>query len=324
MTRVVILDDYQSVAASAADWRSDELGLELDFRHGVLRGDALLHALDGAEVVVAMRERTAFDAGLLAQLPALRLLVTTGMTNAAIDLEAAERLGIVVCGTRGLTSAAVEHTWALILALVRNLVAEDGALRAGKWQSTIGLGLRGRTLGILGLGRYGGEVASIGRAFGMQVLAWSANLTDEAAAERGATRVGKRELFARSDVVSVHYRLSARSTGIVGAEEIAAMRPTAYLVNTARGELVDTGALVTALESGLIAGAGIDVFAHEPICADEPLLRAPRTVLTPHLGYVTDDNYSFFYTDAVKAIAAFLAGAPIRRLSGDSTPRRHP
>lgn len=318
--RVAVLDDYQGVASSIVDWRAGELDLEVVTFTRPLAGPELRDALSDFDIVVAMRERTGFPGTVLESLPRLRLLVTTGMANSAIDLDAARDLGITVCGTRGLTSAAVELTWALILALVRHVPYEDTRLRAGYWQSTVGMSLQSKTLGIVGLGRYGREVAVIGRALGMDVIAWSQNLASESAAEIGVRAVSKDELFRTADVVSVHYRLSARSRHVIGRDELARMKPSAYLVNTSRGEIVDEAALIDALEDERIAGAALDVFDIEPVSADAPILAAPRTVLSPHLGYVTRENLSFFYTDAVKDIAAFLAGEPVRVLVDGSRP----
>jgi phosphoglycerate dehydrogenase-like enzyme len=280
-------------------------------------------ALAGAPVVVAMRERTAFDAERLERLTDLRLLVTTGMGNAAIDLDAAAANGIVVCGTGGRARHTVELTWGLILALLRSIPAEDARVRAGGWQHTIGTELDGATLGLVGLGRLGSAVVPVARAFGMDVIAWSQNLHAARAAEAGAEAVAKEELFRRADVVSVHYKLSPRSAGIVGAAEIGAMKPSAYLVNTSRGPLVDTTALLRALHDDAIAGAALDVYDREPLPPDDPLRAAPRTVLTPHLGYVTRENYRVFFSDVVEDIEAWLDGRVERRLTpephGDST-----
>jgi len=313
--RIAILDDYQSVALASADWSS--LGAsEVTPFHGHIADTAdLVAALRPFDVVVAMRERTAFTAERLRLLPSLRLLVTTGMANASIDLAAAGSLGVTVCGTSGSAGATCELTWALILALVRHIPAEDRRMRAGGWQETIGLGLRGRTLGVVGLGRQGRAVASIGQAFGMRVVAWSVNMGASSGLD-GVVAVTKRELFEGSDVVTVHYKLGPRSVGLVGAAELALMKPTAYLVNTSRGPIVDSDALLTALNAGTIAGAALDVYDDEPLPAGHALRSAPRTVLTPHLGYVTDDGYRVFYGEAVEDIAAFAAGSPVRVLAG--------
>jgi phosphoglycerate dehydrogenase-like enzyme len=311
--RIVLLDDYQGVALDYGGWdRVPEEWQVVALEHHIEEPDELAEALSGAEIVIAMRERTPFPAAILDRLPDLRLLITTGMANVAIDVAAARRNGVVVCGTGIKAAPTAELTWGLILTLLRKIHAEDASMRRGGWQTTIGGDLEGATLGLVGLGRLGARVAGIGRAFGMEVLAWSQNLDPAAARAAGAEPVEKLALFERADVVSVHYRLSERSRGLVGAAEIGAMKPSAYLVNTSRGPLVDTGALLAALESGAIAGAGIDVYDTEPLPADHPLRSAPRTVLTPHLGYVTEDTYDTFFRDAVEDVLAYLDGAPVR------------
>lgn len=310
--RIVVLDDYQQVASSYADW--DSLGAEVTFVDRHLEGAELVAALEPAEVIVAMRERTPMDAALLAQLPALRLIVTTGRRNASIDLAAARERGIPVSGTGSIATSTVEHTWAMILSAVRHIPAEDRSVREGGWQTTVGTGLAGSTLGVLGLGRLGSRVAAIGQAFGMDVVAWSQNLDPEHARSLGVRPVSKHELMSGSDVITIHLVSSARTRHVVGAAEIAAMRPTAYLVNSSRGPLVDTAALLDALHGGRIAGAALDVYDTEPLPPDDPLRNAPRTVLTPHLGYVTNDGYEVFFREVVEDIAAWQAGAPIRVL----------
>jgi phosphoglycerate dehydrogenase-like enzyme len=314
--RCAILDDYQGAAARMADWSSLDVELVVLREHLSSQGE-LVAAIGDCEIVVAMRERTAFGAEVLARLPALRLLVTSGMRNAAIDLGAATRHGITVCGTASASEPPVELTWALILGLARGLSTETTAVRdGGPWQSTVGTDLYGAQLGLLGLGKIGSRVARIGQAFGMQVVAWSANLTDERAAEAGVERAPSLDsLLETSDVVSVHLVLSERTRGLLGAAELARMRPTAYLVNTSRAAIVDQQALVEALHAGRIAGAGLDVFETEPLPADDPLRTVPGVLATPHLGYVTARNYRTYFREAVEDIAAYLAGAPIRRLT---------
>lgn len=312
--RIVVLDDYQGVAERYAPWQ--ELGADVVFLTRPISDDGeLITVLDGAQVVVAMRERTPFTAARLASLPSLRLLVTTGRSNSAIDLGAARARGIIVCGTESPSSATPELTWGLILAVLRHIPQEHAAVRAGQWQSTIGGDLDGQVLGVVGLGRLGSKVARIGAAFGMDVIGWSQNLDSERAAAAGARAVSKRELFSSADVVTVHYKLSDRSRGIVGKDELGAMKPTAVVINTSRGPLVDTDALVAALHAGTIGGAGIDVFDQEPLPVGHPLRSAPRTVLTPHLGYVTEGTYRVFYPQAVEAIAAWVEGSPVRQLA---------
>lgn len=315
MKRIVLLDDYQGVALDYGGWDRvpDEWQLVALEQH-IDDADELVEALSDAEIVVAMRERTPFPAAILERLPDLKLLITTGMGNLAIDIEAAAANGIVVCGTGIKGPPTAELSWGLILSLLRSIPTEDAVMREGGWQTTIGGDLDGATLGLVGLGRLGRKMATIGKAFGMEVLAWSQNLNAQAARDAGAEPVEKLELFERADVISVHYKLSERSRGLVGAAEIGAMKPSAYLVNTSRGPLVDTDALLAALESGAIAGAGLDVYDTEPLPADHPLRRAPRTVLTPHLGYVTEDTYATFFSDAVEDVLAYLEGAPVRVL----------
>jgi phosphoglycerate dehydrogenase-like enzyme len=311
--RVAVLDDYQDVALRSADWSRLDGRAEVHVQHEHVADEAeLVAALRDFEVVVAMRERTPFPRRVLDQLPQLRLLITTGPSNAAFDLEAARNNGVVVCGTGGAYPAPAELTWALIHALTRHIVEEDVALREGRWQTTLGTELSGRTLGIVGLGRLGRRVARVAHAFDMEVVAWSANLTREQAEEGGARLVGKDELFESSDIVTVHLQLSDRTEGLIGARELGLMRPTAYLVNTSRGPIVDESALVDALRSGSIAGAGLDVFDQEPLPADHPLRTAPHTVLTPHIGYVARDLYAIFYRDVVDDIDSWLSGTPVR------------
>ena len=309
--RIVVLDDYQQVAGEFADWSG--LDAEVEFiSRPIVDDDDLVKVLHGAEVVVAMRERTAFTAGRLERLPDLRLLVTTGRVNASIDVEAARSQGIVVCGTESTTSATPELTWGLILSVLRSIPAEDAAVRGGGWQSTVGGDLDGHRLGVVGLGRLGTKVARVGAAFGMEVVAWSQNLDAERADGLGVRAVSKDELFSTADVVSIHYKLSERSRGLVGAAELEAMKSGSILVNTSRAGLVDTDALITVLEAGGIRGAGLDVHDEEPLPVDHRLRSTPRTVLTPHLGYVTEDTYRSFFTQAVEDIAAWISGEPIR------------
>lgn len=316
--RLAILDDYQDVAHGFADWSSLEAdGVKVtSYREPFASQDGLVSALAGVTIIIAMRERTAFPREVLEKLPALQLLVTTGMANASIDVEAAAELGLTVCGTPGSPTAAPELTWALLLALARNIPAEDASLRSGAWQNTVGFELAGKTLGVVGLGKIGRRIAAYGQAFGMEVVAWSQNLTDEAAAGAGVRKVSKEELFRTSDVATLHLRLSPRSEGIVGEPELRLLGPDGVLVNTARGPLVDQDALVRALSEGWIAGAAVDVFDHEPLPAGHPLLSAPNTVLSPHLGYVTRESYREFYGGALENVKAWLAGSPVRVISG--------
>jgi phosphoglycerate dehydrogenase-like enzyme len=314
--QVAVLDDYQMAARGYADWDSLGEAADVTFFHDHIVNDGVLRdLLHDFEAIVAMRERTPFTAKRLASLPQLRLLVTTGMGNASIDMAAAREQGITVCGTRALASPTAELAWGLIIALTRHVLEEDQRLREGGWQSTIGPELAGRTLGLIGLGRLGSRMARIAAAFEMDVVAWSQNLTEEAATEAGAVLVAKDELLARADVVSIHTRLSDRTRGLIGAREHALMKPTAVLVNTSRGPIVDEDALLAALRGGTIAGAALDVYAVEPLPKDHPLRESPRTLLTPHLGYVSDGNYDVFYGDAVEDIAAWMRDEPLRVLN---------
>lgn len=315
--RCAVLDDFQNAALTSADWSAVQDRVEVvRFREHLADEDELARVLADFDIVVTLRERVPFPASLLGRLPRLKLLVASGMRNSAIDHEAAERAGVTVCGTASSSTPPVELTWALLLGLARNLVTENGALRTGgPWQSTVGADLHGRRLGLLGLGNIGGRVARVGLAFGMRVTAWSRNLTQERAAEVGAERAASlEELLRTSDFVSLHLKLGERTRGLLGAAELALLKPTAYLINTSRAGLVDQDALLAALREGRIAGAGVDVFDTEPLPADHPMRTAPRVLATPHLGYVSEANYATYYGQAVEDIEAFLAGSPIRRL----------
>lgn len=315
MARVAILDDYQNVALTMADWSALPAGTEVvAFPDHLADPAAVAARLADFEIVVAMRERTPFPRRLFERVPRLRLLVTTGMRNASIDIGAAEERGVVVSGTAGLPYPTAELTWGLILALSRRIPAEDRATREGHWQVSLGLGLNGKTLGVIGLGSLGSRVARIGKAFDMHVLAWSQNLTAARAAAVGATLATRDELLARSDVVTIHLVLSARTRGLIGPKELASMKRTAHLINTSRGPIVDESALVRALRDGTIAGAGLDVYDEEPLPLDHPLRRLPNTVITPHLGYVTEETYRVFYGQALEDVQAYLRGEPIRVL----------
>ncbi|MFJ3665246.1 D-2-hydroxyacid dehydrogenase family protein [Streptomyces sp. NPDC090106] len=312
--RCAVLDDFQNVAAGCADWPPD---VELvPFREHIADEDELARALADFDIVVTLRERVPFPAALLARLPRLKLLIASGMRNGAIDHTAAEAHGITVCGTASSPTPPVELTWALLLGLARGVVQENNALRAdGPWQSTVGADLHGRALGLLGLGRIGARVARVGLAFGMRVTAWSHNLTPERAAEEGVERAaGLEDLLRESDFVSVHLALGDRTRGLLGAAELALLKPTAYLVNTSRAAIVDQEALLAVVREGRIAGAGVDVFDREPLPAGHPLRTAPRLLATPHLGYVSEANYRTYYGQAVENIQAWRAGSPLRRL----------
>jgi len=316
MARVAILDDYQGCALQMADWNSllAENKIQV-FRDHLSDQHAVVERLKDFGIVVAMRERTPFPRSLLKQLPKLRLLVTTGMRNASIDVQAATDCGITVCGTEGLAYPTAELTWGLILALVRNIPREDRATRDGRWQISVGFGLEGKVLGVMGLGRLGSQVATVARAFHMSVLAWSQNLTLERAAQCGAKLVSKEELLSRADIITIHLVLSDRTRGLISERELGLMKPTAYLVNTSRGPIVDEKALVQALQRKTIAGAALDVFDEEPLPLGHPLRRLENTVITPHLGYVTAEEYRVFYSQALEDIHAFLKGSPIRVLN---------
>lgn len=314
----LILDDYQNVALSLAGWQT--LAPQVDCRaltEHISDEDQLVAQLQDAEIVVIMRERTPFSAALFARLPRLRLLITSGMRNASVDLAAARENGVTVCGTGSGSTAPVELTWALILGLARHLVTENNALRHnGPWQSTVGTGLSGKRLGLLGLGKIGQKVALIAQAFGMDVSAWSQNLTAERAAEHGVELAASKEaLLKTSDVVSVHLVLSERTRGLLGAPELALMKSDALLINTSRAAIVDHSALLHALQTGQIAGAGLDVFETEPLPPADPFRTLPNVLATPHLGYVSDGNYQTYFREAVEDIQAFLAGNPVRTLS---------
>jgi len=315
--KLAILDDYQSVALSMADWKPVQSACSIhvfDKPFGTTEKAAA--ALADFEIVCLMRERMSFPRALIERLPALKLLVFTGTHNRTLDLSAAEDHGVTVSHTRGggTEHSTVELTWALILTAARHLAYEDRAMRGGGWQSTIGMTLHGRTLGILGLGRLGSMIAPLGRAFGMKVIAWSPNLSAERAAAVDARLVPKEDLFAQSDVLTIHIVLSERTRGLVGAKELARMQNHAILVNTSRGPIVDEGALIGALQQKRIGGAALDVFDQEPLPTDHALRRLDNAVLTPHLGYVSFESYAIYFGDMVENVLAYLAGAPIRLL----------
>ena len=310
-----MLDDYQAVAAAFGPW--DRLAGRADvevFADHVGDRDALVARLQPFDVVVAMRERTPFGREVVSALPNLRLLVTTGPRNAAIDLVACAERGVTVCGTGALGHGTAELTWALILAATRHLPEELASVRSGGWMTAVGGDLAGARLGVIGLGRLGGQVARVGLALGMDVVAWSANLTAERCAEVGATLVSKDELLGSSDVVTLHVVLSDRTRGLIGAADLARMKPTAWLVNTSRGPVCDEAALVDACRSGRIAGACVDVYDREPLAAGHPLRSLPNVLATPHIGYVTARGYERFFKDVVDDIVAWLDGSPVRVL----------
>lgn len=317
-TRIAILDDYQNAALDAADW--DALGPEAEIKvfNNYIDGEAAVaEALQGFDVVIGMRERTPFPKSLIEKLPDLKLLITTGMRNLSFDMVAAGRQGIVVCGTNMLGYPASEHALALIFALFKKIPQEHRAMQDGGWQGIVSEGMKGKTLGILGLGRLGSNVARVALALEMDVIAWSENLTPERCAEVGVKYVHKDALFAESDIISIHLVLSDRTRGLIGKPEFTSMKSSAYLVNTSRGPIVDEAALVEALANDTIAGAGIDVYDTEPLPKDHPLRSLNNTVLTGHTGYVVKELYALAYGEAVENIAAWIKGEPIRVLNAE-------
>lgn len=314
--KVAVIDDFQDVARSMGDWGRLSPRAQTTIFTDNVTGQALVERLAPFDVVMVIRERTKFPRELIDKLPNLKLLITAGMRNLGIDLDACRARGIVVCGTDTGSSPTSELAFGMLLALSRNIPAEQASLRAGAWQtSRLGFGVKGLTLGIVGLGRLGAIMGGYGRAFGMNVIAWSQNLTAEKAAAAGARRVEKAELFAQSDFVSLHLILSERTRGIVGAAELAQMKPGGFLINTSRAGLIDEPALIAALERGGIGGAALDVYEREPLPADAAILAAPNTLLTPHLGYATRETYEIYFPQAVEDIEGWLAGQPRRVIS---------
>jgi phosphoglycerate dehydrogenase-like enzyme len=317
MVAIAILDDYQNVALTMADWSRLQNGHQLKvFTERLPDVETAARALATFDVIGIMRERTPFSRALFQKLPKLRLLVTTGKRNASVDLAAAKERGVTVCATGGGGLSTAELAIALMLGLARHLREEFQTMRpGGAWQTTIGFDLYGRTLGVIGLGNLGSRVAKIARAFGMEVIAWSENLTDERAMQEGAERVAKDELFRRADVISIHSVLSPRTRGLISTREFSLMKPTAILINTSRGPIVDETAVLAALRQKRIAGYGADTFDVEPLPSDHPLRSEPRALLTPHLGYVTEDTYRGFYGGMVSAIEGWVAGKPVDALT---------
>lgn len=314
--RICVLDDWERAAEGLVDWSPVRERAELVIRHERFEtDDAIVAGLRGFDAIVVMRERTRFPREVIERLPDLRLIVTTAPRNAAIDVRACTEHGITVCHTTGGGTPVVEHAWALILAALKGIPAADASMKRGAWEPRLGVELAGRTLGLLGLGRTGARMARIAQAFDMQVNAWSSNLTLERAAENGAKLVTKEELFAESDVVSIHLILSKRTRGIVGADELALMRPTSWLVNTSRGPIVDEQALIDVCREGRIAGAMLDVYDEEPLPKDHPLRTTPRLLLTPHTGYVVDASMRVWFEDVIEDLLAYANGNPIRVLS---------
>ncbi|WP_295845064.1 D-2-hydroxyacid dehydrogenase family protein [Tardiphaga sp.] len=318
MTRLhcAILDDYQNVALKLADW--SPLGDRIDvtvFDKPFASNDETIAALRDVEIVCAMRERTPFPRAVLEALPKLQLLITSGLRNAAIDLDAAKARGVVVCGTGMVGNPTAGLTIGLMLELTRKIGFENARMKAGEpWQVTVGEDIGGKTLGIVGLGKLGSQVGSIARALGMKTIAWSTNLTPEACEKEGVDYASKEELFATADIITIHLVLSDRSRGLVSAGDLARMKPTAYLINTARGPIVDEAALLHVLQAGKIAGAGLDTYSHEPLPVDSPLRRLDNVVLTPHLGYVTAESYRRIYREMIEGIEGWLKNEPLRQL----------
>ena len=317
--RIAVLDDYQSVAMSIADWSPLKGRAEVTvFKDHLSDDDSLVERLRDFDCILGMRERTAFKRPLLERLPKLKLLLTTGMNNRSYDMAAATERGIMVCGTDGGSMPTAELAWGLILGLARKIPQEDRATREGQWQTSLGVGMAGKTLGLLGLGKLGSQMAKIGNAFGMNVIAWSQNLTEERCRAVYATKAAsKDELISTADVMSIHLVLSDRTRGLIGKREFALMKPTAYLVNTSRGPIIDEAALIEAAKQRRIAGIGLDVYDVEPLALDHPLRHLPGTVITPHLGYVTEGNYRDYYGKSVENIVAFLDGKPRRVINPD-------
>lgn len=315
MPKIAILDDYTHQALKMADWGSLPDGYEtVVFDDNLVEPQALMARLKDFEIVCAMRERTPFTAEIFAGLPNLKLFITTGMRNASVDVAAAKARGVVVCGTNGSAWATAEHTWALLMAAARNIAHDDRMMRDGLWQTRICLELRGKTLGLLGLGKIGGQVATFAKAFGMNIIAWSQNLTRERCEEMSAELVSKQDLFSRADFISIHMVLSDRSRGLVTAADLARMKAGAFLVNTSRGPIVDQAALLATLRSGAIRGAAVDVYDVEPLPADHPYRSLENIVVSPHMGYVTEETYRVFHGHAVENIQAWHDGAPVRQL----------
>ena len=316
MLRVALLDDYQDVALKMADWDRLKGRAEIDPIHKHIPDiDELAERLRPYDVVMMVRERTKFPRALFEKLPNLKLLVTAAMWNVAIDLEAATDHDVQVCGTRDWSFATAELALGLMISLARHIPHEDRAMREGRWQTTLGIGLHGKTLGIVGLGSLGGQIARFGRMLGMEILAWSQNLTADAATAGGALLVSKDELMARADFVTIHLKLSDRTRGLIGRRELGLMKRTAYLVNTSRGPIVDEAALLEHLQERRIAGAALDVYGVEPLPADHPMRRVPNTILLPHVGYVVEQNYRFVYGDTLEDIEAFLDGRIVRPMN---------
>ncbi|CAG9609842.1 D-2-hydroxyacid dehydrogenase family protein [Pseudoneobacillus rhizosphaerae] len=316
--KCAILDDYQNAALTMADWSVINSKVDVEvFQEHFKSEDKLINVLDNYEIIVIMRERTAFSASVISRLPKLKLLITSGMRNASIDLAAATAHGVTVCGTGSRSEPPLELTWALILGLSRHIVKENQSIREnGPWQSTIGVDLFGKRLGIIGLGKIGSKTAQVGKAFGMDVVAWSQNLTEERTAEVGVTLASSlEELLTQSDFVSIHLVLSERTKHLIGERELQHMKSQAYLINTSRAAIIDQSALITALENNWIAGAGLDVYEQEPLSDNHVFRKLDNVLALPHLGYVSENNYRIYFKEAVENIQAYLDGQPIRKIN---------
>ena len=312
--KIAILDDWLECAMDSCDWNRLGVDVTIDTFHNTITGTALVERLQPYDIICMMRERTPIDAALMDQLPNLKGIVTSGMRNAALDIDAAKSRGLMVSGTGSPGHATSELAFTLIAMQARQIFASATAMRDGGWQTHLGRDLRGARLGILGLGRLGAQLAGYAKAFGMEIQAWSQNLTKERCDEVGVSYVDRDSFFRSSDFISIHLKLSARVHHLVGAEEIAMMKPDAYLVNTSRAPIIDMEALTTALESRQIAGAAIDVYDHEPVPANDPLRNTSNLLMTPHIGYVTRETMGIFYGETLEAVEAMIAGSPIREL----------
>ncbi len=313
MNRVAVLDDYQGVALSLADWERLPKDTHVTiFKDHLINAPDIVQRLHKYQIICAMRERTPFPKALLDNLPNLKLLITTGMRNASIDLKHASNLGITVCGTEGLGHPTAELTWGLIISLARKIHQENEATKQGRWQTSLGVDLKGKTLGIIGLGNLGSQVSKIGNAFGMNVLAWSQNLTKQLASTQMATLVSFEDLLKRSDFLTIHTVLSERTRNLIGKQEISLMKESSFLINTSRGPIVEEESLINALKNNNIAGAGLDVFDYEPLDEKNPLLSLKNVLITPHIGYVTKEGYEIYYSQTVECIKKFLEGNPVR------------
>ena len=318
MTRIAVLDDYQGVAMECADWGSlpDNFSVST-FSEALGDEDAIASALKEFEIVIGMRERTPFPKSLINKLPNLKLLITTGLRNMSFDVAAANAQGVVVCGTASQSTPAAELTWALVLSLFKQIPLENTVMHSGGWQKAFPATVNEKTIGTVGLGKLGSKIAAYGNVFGMKVLAWSPNLTQDRADEHNATAVSKEALFAESDIVTIHMPLVPASRGLIIAEDINRMKPTAFLVNTSRGPIVDEAALADACRNGTIAGAGVDVYDIEPLATDHPFRSLDNMILTGHIGYVTRENYEGMYTHSIENIKAWMDGNPIRVLEAN-------